>query len=138
MTGAIRLFMLCEAATFVAASLIHSGFLIGGYEHQQARIGEGVIAVVLITGLVVTWLRPAWTRGVGLAAQGFALLGTLVGIFTIAVGVGPRTVPNIAFHVAIVVGLVSGLIVAARAQRAQAGSGGQTGVTGSRGPAGAS
>ena len=120
MTGAIRLFMLCEAATFVAAFLIHSGFLIGGYEHQQARIGEGVIAVVLITGLVVTWLRPAWTRGVGLAAQGFALLGTLVGIFTIVVGVGPRTAPDIIYHTGIVVVLLWGLTVAARSARPSA------------------
>ena len=120
MTGAIRLFMLCEASTFVAASLIHSGFLIGGYEHQQARIGEGVIAVVLITGLVVTWLRPAWTRGVGLAAQGFALLGTLVGIFTIVVGVGPRTAPDIIYHTGIVVVLLWGLTVAARSARPSA------------------
>ena len=120
MTGAIRLFMLCEAATFVAASLIHSGFLIGGYEHQQARIGEGVIAVVLMTGLVVTWLRPAWTRGVGLAAQGFALLGTLVGIFTIVVGVGPRTAPDIIYHTGIVVVLLWGLTVAARSARPSA------------------
>jgi len=42
------------------------------------------------------------------------LLGTLVGIFTIAIGVGPRTVPDIVYHVTIVIVLVSGLVVAAR------------------------
>jgi hypothetical protein len=31
----IRLFMLYEAATFIAASLIHSGVLIAGYEHHR-------------------------------------------------------------------------------------------------------
>jgi hypothetical protein len=29
----IRVFLLFEAATFVAASIIHSGALIAGYEH---------------------------------------------------------------------------------------------------------
>jgi hypothetical protein len=105
----IRILMLFEAATFVAASLIHSGVMVAGYEHQQARIAEGVIAIVLLVGGALTWIRPAWTRQAGLAAQGFALLGTLVGIFTIIVGVGPRTVPDIAYHLAIVVVLIWGL-----------------------------
>lgn len=111
----IRLFMLFEAATFVVASLIHSGVLITGYEHDQARIAEGVIAIVLLGGVALTVIRPAWTRQVGLAAQAFALLGTLVGVFTIAIGVGPRTVPDIAYHVAIVAVLVWGLVIAKRA-----------------------
>ena len=62
-----------------------------------------------------SWIRPAWTRQAGLAARGFALLGTLVGIFTIIVGVGPRTVPDVVYHVAIVVVLVWGLMSARRA-----------------------
>jgi hypothetical protein len=106
--------MLFEAATFVAASLIHSGVMIAGYEHEQARIAEALIAIVLLVGAALTWIRPAWTRQAGLAAQGFALLGTLVGVFTIIVGVGPRTVPDIAYHLAIVVVLVWGLIFARR------------------------
>jgi hypothetical protein len=112
----IRLFMLAEAASFSVASAIHSGLLIAGYEHSQARIGEGLIALVLLAGLALTWLRPAWLRGAGLAAQGFALLGTLVGIFTIIVGIGPRTIPDIAYHITIVVVLIVGLGVAIRAR----------------------
>lgn len=111
----IRILMLFEAATFVAASLIHSGVLIAGYEHQKARIAEGVIATVLLVGAAFTWIRPAWTRQAGLGAQGFALFGTLVGIFTIILGVGPRTVPDVAYHLAIVVVLVWGLMFAKRA-----------------------
>ncbi len=110
----LRLFMLLEAASFAAASLIHSGVFIVGYEHQEARIAEGVIATVLFVGLASTFVRPAWTRWVGLVAQGFALLGTLVGIFTIVVGIGPRTVPDLVYHGGIVVVLVLGLYVAAR------------------------
>jgi hypothetical protein len=115
-TGKLRRFMLFEAATFILAALIHYGLLISGYEHREARIAESVIAIVLLTGAALTWVRPAWVRRVGLAAQGFALLGTLVGIFTIAIGIGPRTLPDIAYHIAIVIVLIWGLIITARAQ----------------------
>jgi hypothetical protein len=110
----IRLFMLLEATSFVAASLIHSGHLIAGYEHQRARIAEGVIAFVLLVGLTLTWIRPARLGSVGFAAQGVALLGTLIGVFTIVIGVGPRTLPDVLYHIGIVIVLVLGLSVAAR------------------------
>jgi len=89
--------------------------LVHGYEHLQARVAEGVIAVVLLAGSVASWIRPVWTRAAGIAAQGFALLGTLVGLFTIAVGVGPRTAPDVVYHLGIVAVLVWGLVTAARA-----------------------
>lgn len=115
MTRTIRLFMLLEAAAFVAAAFIHAGFVVAGYEHREARLAESVIACVLLAGVAVTWIRPRWTRRAGLAAQGFALLGTLVGILTIAIGIGPRSVADVVYHVAIVIVLVSGLVVASRA-----------------------
>ena len=107
--------MFVEAAAFTAASSVHFGLLINGYEHHTAGTAERVIALALIVGLALTLIRPQWTRGLGTAAQAFALLGALVGIFTIAIGVGPRTPPDIAYHVGIVVVLVSGLVVAVRA-----------------------
>ena len=112
----LKLFMLLEAASFTAASLIHSGVFIAGYAHPEARVGEGIIATLLFIGLALTWIRPAWAREVSVAAQGFALLGTLVGIFTIINGIGPRTIPDIVYHAGIVVVLVGGLTVAARAR----------------------
>ena len=115
MPRTIRFFLLIEAASFIAASLVHSGVLITGYEHQKARIAESVLAVVLLSAAVLTWVRPTWTRKAGLAAQGFALLGTLVGIFTIIVGVGPRTVPDVVYHITIVAVLVWGLVIAKQA-----------------------
>jgi hypothetical protein len=114
MKQTVRLLMLFEATTFVVASLFHSGVLVQGYEDPAARIAEGVIATVLLFGAALTWVRPAWTRPVGLVAQGFALFGTLVGVFTIAVGVGPRTVPDVAYHIGIALVLTLGLIVANR------------------------
>jgi hypothetical protein len=113
-TQAVRLFLFMEAAAFLVAASLHFGVLIHGYEHQKAGTAESVIGVALLVGLMLTAIRPDATRGFGLAAQAFALLGTLVGIFTIAIGVGPRTAPDIAFHIGIVIVLVSGLVVAMR------------------------
>jgi hypothetical protein len=111
----IRAFLLIEATAFAAAALVHFGVLVHGYEHRQARVAESVITLVLLLGLVLSWLRPTWTREAGLVAQGFALLGTLVGSFTIIVGVGPRTAPDVVYHLAIMAVLVWGLLVAVRA-----------------------
>jgi hypothetical protein len=111
----IRGFLLVQAAAFAAAALAHSGVLVHGHTHQQARIAEGLTALVLLAGLALSWLHPAWTRPAGIATQGFALLGTLVGLVTIAVGVGPQTTPDLAYHLAILALLIWGLVTAARA-----------------------
>jgi hypothetical protein len=126
MRTTIRLFLLVECASFFAAGLIHRGVFINGYAHQQASIAETSIACVLLVGFGLTWIWAAQTRLIGLVAQAFALLGTLVGVFTIAVGVGPRTVPDIAYHLTILAVLVLGLVVAARApiETSQRASGG--------------
>jgi hypothetical protein len=112
----MRLFLLIEAVSFAAASLFHFGVLVTGYEHPGARIPEAVIAAVLFAGLLVSLIRAGWTRWAALVAQGFALLGTMVGLFVIAIGVGPRTPPDLAFHAFFVVTLVWGLIVAWRSR----------------------
>jgi hypothetical protein len=115
MRQTLRLFLLLEGASFVFAGLVHFGLLAGGYEHRSAAIAESLIGAVLLVALALTWRLPAWTRTVGIAAQGFGLLGTLVGAFTIAIGVGPRTLPDVVYHAAILLALACGLVVAARA-----------------------
>lgn len=80
--------------------------------------------MVLLLALAATWIRPASTRGAGLAGQAFALLGTMIGIFTIAIGVGPRTVPDIVYHLAIAAVLILGLVVTKRARIEHSGSAG--------------
>jgi hypothetical protein len=126
MRTAIRLFLLIEGVCFLAAGLIHRGVFITGYAHQQASIAETTIAVVLLLSLGLTWIWPGQTRLIGLVAQAFALLGTLVGVFTIAIGVGPRTASDIVYHITILAVLTWGLVVAARApaETAQRASGG--------------
>jgi hypothetical protein len=136
MTRVIRLFLFFEGAAFITAALIHFGVLMGGYEHQKAGTAESVIGMVLLVGWALTWPLPQSIRGIGLTTQGFALFGTLVGLFTIAIGIGPRTAPDLTFHAAIVVALVAGLIVTARSQPGETWSGGETDAPGSRRSAG--
>jgi len=110
----IRAFMLFEAATFIVAALIHSGVFVSGYEHSAARTAECVIALVLLVGVLSSWIRPIGSRLAGLVAQGVALIGTLVGVFTIIIGIGPRTVPDVVYHVCIIIVLIYGLVVTAK------------------------
>jgi len=114
MTHLVRFFLSLEAAAFGAAALVHSGVFVRGHEHWKAATAESVIGVVLLVGLAATVLTARSSRAVGLAAQGFALVGTLVGIVTIAIGIGPRSTLDIAFHVGFVAALITGLVLVAR------------------------
>jgi hypothetical protein len=113
-THTLRLFLLIQGVSFGIAGLVHSGVL-GNKRDQAASIAESTIAGVLLAGFALTWVWASRTRPISRFVQIFALLGTLVGAFTIAIGIGPRSLPDIAFHGAMVVVLAWGLIVAARA-----------------------
>jgi hypothetical protein len=109
-----RMFLLVEGASFAIAGFIHSGLLgLGG--DRAASIAESSLAVVVLLGLMLTWVWPLRVRLISLVAQAVALLGTLVGAFTIAIGIGPRTVPDVVFHVTILAVLAGGLVASARA-----------------------
>jgi hypothetical protein len=110
----VRLFLLLEGASFALAALVHLGVVPARDPHQSAAIAESVIATVLLLALALTLLVPDLTHGIGLVAQSFALLGTLVGVFTIAIGVGPRTLPDLIYHATILVVLAWGLLLAMR------------------------
>lgn len=118
MIRTIRALLLFDAATFVAAALIHFGTFLEGYRHQDAGTAETVIAVVLLIGVILTWSRPPWARRAAIGAQAFAILGVLVGLLTIAIGVGPRTALDITYHAGIVAVLAVGLAIAVRSRAA--------------------
>lgn len=87
---------------------------------QPCRAPEAVTGTVLLGALALSWAFPAATRGLAIAAQAFALLGTLVGIYGIyltIIGIGTSTVLEIAFNIGILLTLIAGLIVAVRAGR---------------------
>src|SRR5262245_58693439 len=116
MVRAIRLFLSLEATAFIVAAFIHFGMVIVGYAHRRARLAQGWIPVGSLLGLALTWIFPRSTPAIGMAVQGFALLGTLVGVVMTGIGIGPQTAPDVAYHIGMVVGLVSGVGVAARAR----------------------
>lgn len=99
-----------DVVVFASAALIHSGWPFAGREDVGAAIAESVIALVLLAGLVLSWLRPAATRGAAIAARGFALLGTCVGL-TLVIFVGPTKGFDLTFHGIMLALLVSGLAV---------------------------
>ena len=110
----IRVLLLVQAASFATAALIHFGVLLGGYADEGAAVPESIIASVLLIGLALTWTPAPWRRRAAIAAQVFALLGTFVGTTLIAIGVGPRTALDIAFHAIFIAELVAGLVVTVR------------------------
>lgn len=111
------LFLAAETPLFAAASLVHAGILASGFAHFRAMIAEGVIGVVLALGLLMVLIWPARGPIIALAVQGFALLGTLVGAFTIAVGIGPQTRGDAAFHVVLLLVLLAGMLAAWKSWR---------------------
>ena|SRR5687768_11261200 len=110
----IRLFLLLGGFSFFAASLAHLGVLVQGYEHEGAYIPESIIGAVLLAGFALTFVLPSRARAVGIAAQSIALMGSLIGLYVSVIGIGPHTVPDLVFHVGIVLALLWGLVVAAR------------------------
>ncbi|MBX5158039.1 MULTISPECIES: hypothetical protein [unclassified Rhizobium] len=107
---ALSILLLIETCLYATASLTHAGFILEGHEHHQAMIAEAVIAAALLLGLISLVLNRRWSRTAALCAQAFALLGTLVGAFTIAIGVGPQTTLDYITHGAMILLLVLGII----------------------------
>ena len=112
MMRTVRSILVFAAATFVAAAAVHFGALLDGYGHVEAGRAETVIALVLFAGFALTWAPAPWARRTTIAAQAFAIAGVLVGLFTIAVGVGPRTAGDVIYHVAVLAVLGAGLAMA--------------------------
>jgi hypothetical protein len=118
MRSALAILFLIEICLYATASLTHAGFVLEGHEHRQAMIAEAVISAVLLLGLISLNLDRPWSRMAAISAQSFALLGTLVGAFTIAVGVGPQTTLDYITHAVMILLLVTGLAWQARNRNA--------------------
>jgi hypothetical protein len=118
----MRLFLSLEALSYFAAALVHLGVLVRGYEHAGAYVPESIIGAVLLAGVALTFVVRAWTRGIAIATQGFALMGTLVGLYVGVIGVGPHTVPDFVYHVGIILALLWGLVVATRGEGTRGGA----------------
>ena len=111
----IRTLLIVQVALFAFAALTHFGMIGSSHRHPPAGTAESVIGTVLLIGLLSTWMTPSSIRSIAIAVQAFGLLGTLVGIATIIVGIGPRSMLDIVFHTSMTVALVTGLIVTSKA-----------------------
>jgi hypothetical protein len=110
----IRCFLLLQIVIFLSMVSIHFGLLIGGYGHRAAGTTEAVIAAILVAGLLLTWTPPPWSRRAATAVQSIGMLGVLVGLFTIAFGIGPRTSIDLALNGALLLTLIVGLVITLR------------------------
>jgi hypothetical protein len=106
-----RTFLVAEAAAFAIAALIHAGLPAEEYGHSDAIIFESVLAGILFLGFSLALYNRSWTRRIGIAFQGIALLGTVVGRFSIIAGAGPTMIFDLVFYRAITAILLWGLIV---------------------------
>jgi len=109
-----RGFLLVQVAMFLVLATIHFGLLIDGYSHAAAGTTELVIAVLLVFGLLLTWTPPPWSRRAATAAQSFGTLGVLVGLFTFALGIGPRTILDLSLNGILLLILIAGLALTKR------------------------
>ena len=85
-------------------------------EIAKAGTAESVIGIVLLVGLVLTWLRLNQRAGSAWQFKRSRCLERWLVSSRFAIGVGPRTAPDIAYNVSIVVVVVCGLVVTARAR----------------------
>jgi hypothetical protein len=95
---AVALAMAAEAATLVAAATLHFARATGEgtkpFRPEGAAVAETVIAVVLVVGAAAL---ARGSRGAGVAAIAFAIVGFLVGLdFTIRGG----SAGDLAYHAA--------------------------------------
>lgn len=99
-----------EVAAFLAASLTHLGVFATGLEHPKAGTAEAILGGVLLAGFLGSWAFPALAPVLSFAVQVAALLGTLVGLAMSAVGIGPRSAPDLVFQALLVALLVTGIV----------------------------
>jgi hypothetical protein len=112
-----------EAVVFLLAALLHVGVRVPvGFVEPRiipAAIVEGLIGVFFAVSAYAVFARQTWAWSAAIGAHVFALLGTLLGVFALAVGGGPRTEANTIYHYVmlgvIIVGLVLLLTPIARA-----------------------
>jgi hypothetical protein len=118
--------MVVEAASFCVAAALHLdarislGFgTFSGESAATAAVPELIVALVLLLGAGVVLLRPDEARQVASVATGFAIFGVLVGLVTIALGVGPRTVPDLLYYVGMMIVLLISFGVLMNRRRAR-------------------
>lgn len=110
------------AISLLVAAALHTGIVIPG-PFDTAAYYETGIAVILLVGLGLTFVAPTAARWIGLVALAISFAGSCIGLYLAIRGLGPNTVPDIVYHVALVGLLVIGLVVAWRTEPQAAATG---------------
>jgi hypothetical protein len=105
--------MLVQIAIFLVLVSVHFGLPIDGYRHPNAGATESLLTAVLVAGLLLTW-TPRWSHQAAIVTQSFGTMGILVGLFTIAFGIGPRTILDLSLNGALLLTLIAGLAMMLR------------------------
>jgi hypothetical protein len=113
MTRTLRWILGVGALSLLGAAALHAGIVIPGPLDQAALYETGVAAVLLV-GIGLTFVGPAWARWGGLAATVLALAGATIGLYMALRGFAPNTVLDIVYHVALLALLLAGIVVAWR------------------------
>ena len=106
-----RTFLFAEAAAFAIAAVVHADLPAEEYGHPDAITFEGMLAGILFLGYSLSRYDQSWTRRIGIVVQGIALLGTVIGRFSIIAGAGPPIIFDLVFYRVITAILLWGLIV---------------------------
>lgn len=104
-------FLAVEAVAYAMMAIVHL-LEPSGERDLWAAIPELIIAAALTVGFTLSWTRPRTALKSIIAAQTFALLFTLLGMFIVIMTLTPETVPNLIFHASVAVIFVVGLAIA--------------------------
>lgn len=110
----VRAFLLVEIAIFLVLASIHFDLLISGYRHRDAGATESLIAALMVAGLLLTWTPSPWNRRAAAGAQYVGTLGALVGLLTVALGIGHRTYLGLGLDGVLLLVLITGLVTMRR------------------------
>jgi hypothetical protein len=111
-TQRVAAVMAFDAATLAVASALHLSGNVRGradpYDASHAGTAEAIIGVVLVVGAIALWRMHERGRTIGLVANGFAIIGFLVGLNFTARG---GHIPDIAYHLTLLPVLIATEIV---------------------------
>ena len=101
MTRTLRSIMAVAALSLLGLAALHSGLVIPG-PFNEARCTRSSVAVVLVVGIKPTFFGRDGARWGGLASTLLALVGASIGLYMALRRLGPNTVPNIVYHMAVI------------------------------------
>ena len=105
--------MLVEAVSLALAAVVHLGhriplgsFVVAGERATFTAVVELVIAALLASGGLAVLSATLRARLFAAMVTLLAIVGAIIGLVTISLGTGPRTIPDLAYDIVIMVVLL--------------------------------